>query len=130
VIEMTTKSKMNLVKRNEQMMITIALIAGLVIGIILQQLTNESFLVIIYTTITSLGAYFLISMPFADSRSDYVPSQQSFRMVWGALLTTIGALLLVNVYEGVELWIAVVVLLVVVALLVAYTMTKNQKGGQ
>ena len=121
---------MNLAKRNEQMMITIALIIGIVVGIVIQQVTEKTFLLIIYTTVTSLGAYFLISMPFADSRSDYIPSQQSFRMVWGALLTTVGALLLVNVFESIPLWISVVILLLVIALLVAYTMTRNQKGGQ
>jgi len=115
---MSTEKRLVLSKKNESILTAVALIVGLAIGIVVQQLTDKSWLVIIYVLITVFGAYLLITMPFANSESDFIPSQHSFHMVWGLLLTTLGVLLLVSVYaSNVSLWIYVVVLLVVVAVI-------------
>ena len=95
-----------------------ALIFALVAGIIVWQLTNETVLVVLYVALIAFGIYFLISVPFANNEAGFIPSQRSFRLVWGAILTTIGALLLVTVYSKVDLWMIAVILLVVVAVLI------------
>lgn len=126
---MSTEKKFGLSKKNESVFSVLALIFGLVAGIVVWQLTDKTALVVLYTIILVFGAYFLVSMMFANNESDFIPSQRSFRLVWGALLTTVGALLLVSVYSKIELWVAAVILLIVVAvvILVVY-MSKGQEG--
>jgi len=117
---MSTKDMLGLSKKNDSLLTTVALLLGLVAGIVVQQLTNEGFLVIVYTVILVFGIYYLITIPFADNKSDFIPSQRSFRVVWGSLLTTVGALLLVNVYESIDLWIMVVILLLVITAVILF----------
>jgi hypothetical protein len=122
---MSTKNTLSLSKRNDSMLLTVALLLGLVAGIVVWQLTNEAWYVIIWVMILVLGIYFLASMPFASNRSDYIPSQQSFRMVWGALLTTVGALLLFRVYGDIEYWMLAVILIAVLAVVILVMFLKG-----
>ena len=115
---MSTKNRSGLSKKNESVFIALALIIGLVIGIVVWQLTDVHMVVVLYSIILVFGAYYLFSVPFANNEADFVPSQRSFRLVWGAILTTVGALLLVDRYSVIELWIMAVILLVVIAVVV------------
>jgi len=124
---MSTKSGPVLSKKNDPILTAVALLVGLIAGIVVQQLTDEHWKVIIFVLVTVFGVYFLISMPFVSNESDYVPSQSSFRLVWGALLTTIGMLLLVDVYNAIDLWIMAVILLIVVTLLALILYMKNSR---
>ena len=124
---MSTNSSLSLSGKNGQLLATVALLAGVLIGILLWQLTDAGILVIAAAVILVLGVYFLICVPFASDKSDFIPSQRSFRLVWGALLTAIGALLLVREYASVEWWIYVVVLLIVVILVALLLFASN--GG-
>jgi hypothetical protein len=127
---MSIKSEYGLSSRNDQMFTALALLVGLITGIIVRQLTEESLLVILYVTILVFGAYFLASMPFVSNEDDYLPSKRSFRLVWGALLTTVSLLLLVGVYSSVDLWISIVILLAVAAALVLYFYIGSSKGKE
>ena len=125
---MTTKSVLGLSKKDD-MLTVVALLLGLVIGIVVQQLAGGSILVILYTVLLVFGIYYLITVPFANNTRDFVPSQRSFRLVWGALLTTVGALLLVNVYMTIQFWIMLVVLLLVAAAIVLFLfMNKTERS--
>jgi len=101
------------------MLDVLALVIGLAAGVIVQQTMGGDLLVILYVTLLVIGIYLLISVPFAGKESDYVPSQRSFRLVWGTLITLAGALLLINEYVSQEWYIYVVMVLIVIALLIA-----------
>ena len=109
--------------KNGQMLLVAMLLIGVVIGIVAWQLTKsgsllDGALIIAAFTVLILGIYFLISVPFASSEEDFIPSQRSFRLVWGVILTTVGALLLVYIYStGVKWWLYLVVLIAVIAIL-------------
>ena len=124
---MSTNNSLSLSGKNGQMLAMIALLVGIVTGIVLWQLTDAGILVIAAAGFFVLGVYFLICVPFASDKSDFIPSQRSFRLVWGALLTAIGALLLVREYASVEWWIYVVVPLVVVIVVALLLFASN--GG-
>jgi heme/copper-type cytochrome/quinol oxidase subunit 4 len=49
-------------------------------------------------------------------------------LVWGALLTTIGALLLIDAYVKVEIWILAVILLLVVVAIVLFLYMNKKEG--
>jgi len=126
-MKMSTNNGSVLSKKNDSMLTAVALLVGLVAGIVVQQLTDEHWTVIIYVLVTVFGAYFLMTVPFASNEPDYIPSQSSFRLVWGAILTTVGLLLLLNVYAGLELWIMVVVLLIVIVIIVLLLYMKSSR---
>jgi len=127
---MATENKLSLSKKRDQMLTAIAVIIGLAIGIVVQQLTEtDNIFVILYVTVLVFGVYFLVSVPFVNNESDYIPSQRSFRLVWGVLLTTIGSLLLVDEYAQQEFWIYIVVLLIVVAVLIMVLFMNSKKQG-
>ena len=127
---MSTKDTLSLSGKNGQLLAMVALLVGIVAGIVLWQLTDETAFVVIYTIFVVVGIYFLISMPFASDKSDFIPSQRSFRLVWGALLTAIGALLLVSVYASVEWWIYAVVLLIVIILVALLLLMSNGRNKE
>jgi uncharacterized membrane protein len=104
-----------------------ALIMALVAGIVVWQLTDETPLVVMYTALVVIGIYFLICVPFAGNEGGFGPSQSSFRLVWGVLLTTIGALMLISVYSALDTWIIAVILLAVIAVLILIVFTRNTK---
>ena len=124
---MSTNNGTALSKKNDPMLSAIALILGLVIGIILYQMTDGGFMVIIYTMLLVFGIYYLATVPFVSNEGDYAPSMRSFRLAWGALLTTLGLLLLINEYSGMDLWVMLVIILVVVILIIAFIFV-NKKG--
>lgn len=125
---MTTNSMLGLSKKDD-MLTVVALLLGLVMGIVVQRLTDESLLVILYVTMLVFGAYYLITVPFANNKGDFIPSQRSFRLVWGALLTTVGALLLVNVYAGIRAWVMlVIILLVIIGIILFLYMDKTERS--
>ena len=103
---------------------------ALVAGIVIWQLTGETILVVLYTALTIIGAYFLVCVPFADKEGGFAPSQSSFRLVWGVLLMTIGVLMLITVYSSLDTWIIAVILLAVIALLILVVYMKNIKGSK
>jgi hypothetical protein len=116
---MSTKSELSLSKKNESMLFVVTLLLGLVAGVVVWKLTDASFLVIIMVMMLVVGIYFLVSMSFVSSNeNDFIPSQRSFRLVWGALLTTLGVLGLVYEYGTVDFWILAMILIVVVAIVV------------
>jgi hypothetical protein len=128
---MSTEKRLGLSKKNDSMLLTVALLLGLVAGIVVWKLTEgdgHDILVVPMVLVLTVGVYFLASMPFGSNDSDYIPSQRSFRLVWGALLTTVGALLLVNEYATVQLWILAVILIVVVAIVVLVLFMKGNKN--
>jgi hypothetical protein len=127
---MSTKNTLSLSKRNDSMLLTVALLLGLVAGIVVWQLTSGAWYVVLWMIILVLGIYFLASMPFASNRSDYIPSQQSFRLVWGALLTTLGALLLFRAYGDLQFWILAVIMIAVVAVVVLVLFLKGPEKDQ
>lgn len=106
--------------KNDPMLTIIALLVGLISGIAVWQMTEAPWYVILFVTMTVFGIYYLISLPFAENGNDFVPSQRSFRLVWGSLLTAVGVLLIVNVYSSLELWMAAIILLIVAVLIVLY----------
>jgi hypothetical protein len=115
--------------KKDDMLTVVALLLGLVMGIVVQRLTDESLLVILYVTMLVFGAYYLITVPFANNKGDFIPSQRSFRLVWGALLTTVGALLLVNVYAGIRAWVMlVIILLVIIGIILFLYMDKTERS--
>ena len=128
---MSTNNSLSLSGKNGQVLAAVAVLAGIVAGIVLWQMTNESAIVVLYTTLVVVGIYFLISIPFASGESDFIPSQRSFRLVWGALLTTIGVLLLVNIYTSIDDWWIYAVILLIVVIAVALTVfVTGSKGGK
>jgi len=124
---MSTEKGSVLSKKNDSMLTVVALLLGLVAGIVIYQMTDAGILVVLYTIILVFGIYYLATLPFASNEADYVPSGMSFRLVWGALLTTIGLLLLVNEFSGIDLWIMVVILLIVIVIIVLF-LFMNKKG--
>ena len=114
---MSTKNKLSLSGKNGQILMAATLLLGLVAGIVVWQMTGKTPLVVFYVMTMALGVFFLITMPYASNKGDFIPSQRSFRLVWGIILTAVGALLLVNVYATVDLWISVVVLIAIIAVL-------------
>jgi len=116
-MEMSTKNKLSLSGKNGQILMAATLLLGLVAGIVVWQMTGKTPLVVFYVMTMALGVFFLITMPYASNKGDFIPSQRSFRLVWGIILTAVGALLLVNVYATVDLWISVVVLIAIIAVL-------------
>jgi len=113
--------------KNGQMLMVAMILLGLVAGIVVWKLTDVTPLVILWMILLVLGAYFLISMPFASNKSDYIPSQRSFRLVWGIILITVGILLIVNIYATVDLWILAVVLIAVIAILAIIMFLRGQE---
>jgi hypothetical protein len=125
---MSTKSELSLSKRNESMLFMVTLLLGLVAGVVVWKLTDASFLVIIMIMMLVVGIYFLVSMSFVSSNeNDFIPSQRSFRLVWGSLLTALGALALVNEYGAVQFWILAMIFIVVVAVVVLALYMKGDK---
>ena len=114
---MSTKNVLSLSGKNGQILLLAVLLLGLVIGIVIWQLTSAPIWAIIYVMALALGVFFLVTMPYASNKKDFVPSQRSFRLVWGIILTAIGALLLAREYAGVDWWILAVVLIAVIAVL-------------
>jgi phosphatidylglycerophosphate synthase len=114
---MSTKNVLSLSGKNGQMLMIAMLLLGLVIGIVVWQVTTAPWWVVLCVMTLVLGIFFLITMPYSSNKSDFIPSQRSFRLVWGIILTTVGALLLVNVYATVEWWISAVVLIAIIAVL-------------
>jgi|GEM_PF-2717863 len=125
---MSTNSKLSLSGKNGQLLMMVALLFGLLIGVVVWKLTDETIMVILYVIMLALGIYFLASMPFASNKSDFIPSQRSFRLVWGIILMAVGALLLVNVYATVELWILGVALIAVIAVLALIMFIRGPEG--
>jgi len=114
---MSTKNGLSLSGKNGQILLFAVLLLGLVAGIVVWKLTDKTPLVILYVMTLALGVFFLVSMPYAGNKKDFIPSQRSFRLVWGIILTAVGALLLVNVYARMDLWILAVVLIAIIAVL-------------
>jgi quinol-cytochrome oxidoreductase complex cytochrome b subunit len=106
--------------RNDPMLSVLALLIGLIAGIAVQQLTEKEWYVILFITIIAFGVYYLISLPFAENGKDFIPSQRSFRLVWGSLLTTVGVLLTVNTYSSLSIYVAAIILLAVAVVIVLY----------
>jgi len=125
---MTTKSTFGLL--NSPAVTAAALILALVAGLVVWQLTGETMLVILYTALAVIGVYLLISVPFAGNDGGFAPSQSSFRLVWGVLLTAIGVLLLIMVYSSLDIIWMIVILLAVIALLILVVYIKNIKGSK
>jgi uncharacterized membrane protein HdeD (DUF308 family) len=108
-------------KKNDSMLTVVALIFGLVAGILVYQLGDKKdLLVIVGMIMLVFGIFYLITLPFANTKSDYIPSQQSYRLVWGVLLTVIGALILINIYVGLDVWVLLVILLLAIALIALF----------
>ena len=127
-MEMSTENGSVLSKKNDSMLTVVALLLGLVAGIVVYQLGDKKeILIIAAMMILVFGIYYLVTMPFSSNAKDYIPSQRSFRLVWGAILTTLGALLLVDIYMKVELWVLFVILLLVIIAIVLY-LYMNKKG--
>jgi hypothetical protein len=116
-MEMSTKNVLSLSGKNGQILMAAMLLLGLVAGIVVWKLTDATVLVVLYTMMLVLGIFFLVTMPFASNKSDFIPSQRSFRLVWGIILVAAGALLLVNVYATVRFWILAVIMIAVIAIL-------------
>jgi peptidoglycan/LPS O-acetylase OafA/YrhL len=128
-MEMSTEKGSVLSKKNDSMLTVVALLLGLVAGIIVYQLTDtKNLLVILYVMLLVFGVYYLISMSYASDVRDFQPSSRSFRLVWGALLTTVGALMLMRTYGVIkEFWILLIVLLLVIAAVILY-LFMNKRG--
>jgi uncharacterized membrane protein len=125
---MSTEKGSVLSRKNDSMLTVVALLLGLVAGILVYQMGDKKeLLVIIGMVIMVFGIYFLITMPFSSNQEGYLPSQRSFRLVWGALLTTVGALILFNIYATIDTWVLFVILLLVIAAVVVY-LYMNKKG--
>ena len=127
-MEMSTENGSVLSKKNDSMLTVVALLLGLVAGMVVYQLGDKKeILIIIAMMILVFGIYYLVTMPFSSNAKDFAPSQQSFRLVWGAILTTLGALLLADIYMNVEVWVMFVIFLLVVIAIVLY-LYMNKKG--
>ena len=132
-MKMSKNNMLSLSGKNGQMLLVAMLLIGVVIGIVAWQLTRsgsvlDGVLIIAAFTVLVLGIYFLVSAPFASTVDDYIPSQRSFRLVWGVILTTVGALLLVHIYIGMIWWVYVVVLIAVIAVLALIMFFKGSEG--
>jgi 1,4-dihydroxy-2-naphthoate octaprenyltransferase len=118
---MSTNNRSALSKKNDSMLTAVALIFGIVAGILVYQLGDKKdLLVIIAMIMLVFGIFYLLTMPYSSKQSDYLPSQQSFRFVWGMLLTVIGALILINIYIGLQTWVLLVIILLAVALIALF----------
>ena len=103
------------------------LIASIALGIIIWQLGNFGFQSVFYTIFVVTGVYLIAASFFKNATLDFAPSDSSFYLVIGTLLTTVGALGFVDMMTDVEMWVLVVVFILVFAILIIYR-SVSKKG--
>ena len=121
------KDMFNLSGRNGQTLFLAVIVLGIVAGIVIMQMTEKGLWVMLYTLLIAVGVYFLMTLPFVDSKDDFAPSSQSFNLVWGAVLTVLGSMLLISVYTKIDLWLMIVIPLAVIAILAILMMMRGSK---
>jgi peptidoglycan/LPS O-acetylase OafA/YrhL len=125
---MSTQNGSGLSRKNDSMLTVVALLLGIVAGIVMYQIGNEkNLLIIVGMIILVFGLYYLVTMPFSSDERDYLPSTRSFRLAWGALLTAVGLLLILDIYVGIDAWIMLVIILVVVIAVIVYMFMNNKR---
>ena len=103
------------------------LIASVAIGLIVWKVGGYGFQSVFYTIFVVVGVYLIAASFFKEAQLDFAPSESSFYLVLGTLLTTVGALGFVDMMTDVELWVLVVVFILVFALLIIYR-SVSRKG--
>ena len=68
------------------------IIASVALGLIVWKVADLEFQSVFYTMFIVIGVYLFIASFFADAKLDFAPSDSSFYLVIGTLLTTVGAL--------------------------------------
>ena len=96
------------------------IIASVALGLIVWKVADLEFQSMIYTMFIVIGVYLFIASFFADAKLDFAPSDSSFYLVIGTLLTTVGALGFVDLLTDVEMWVLVAVFILVFAILIMY----------
>ena len=96
------------------------IIASVALGLIVWKVADLEFQSIFYTMFVVIGVYLFIASFFADAKLDFAPSDSSFYLVIGTLLTTVGALGFVDLLTDVEMWVLVAVFILVFAILIMY----------
>ncbi len=103
------------------------LIASVAIGLIVWKVGDFGPQSIFYTIFVIVGAYLIVASFFKDAQLDFAPSESSFYLVIGTLLTTVGVLGFVDMLTDVEVWVLVVAFILVFALLIMYR-SVSRKG--
>ena len=103
------------------------LIASVAIGLIVWKVGDFGPQSIFYTIFVVVGAYLIVASFFKDAQLDFAPSESSFYLVIGTLLTTVGVLGFVDMLTDVEVWVLVVAFILVFALLIMYR-SVSRKG--
>lgn len=96
------------------------IIASVALGLIVWKVADLEFQSVFYTMFVVIGVYLFIASFFADAKLDFAPSDSSFYLVIGTLLTTVGALGFVDLLTDVEMWVLVAVFILVFAILIMY----------
>ena len=96
------------------------IIASVALGLIVWKVADLEFQSVFYTMFIVIGVYLFIASFFADAKLDFAPSDSSFYLVIGTLLTTVGALGFVDLLTDVEMWVLVAVFILVFAILIMY----------
>ena len=96
------------------------LIASVALGIVIWKVGDLAPQSILYTMFLVTGIYLVTVSFFMDAALDFAPSDSSFYLVIGTLLTTVGALGFVDMLTDVEVWVLVTVFILVFALLIIY----------
>ena len=96
------------------------IIASVALGIVVWKAADLEFQSIFYTMFVVIGVYLFLASFFADAALDFAPSDSSFYLVIGTLLTTVGVLGFVDLLTDVEMWVLVAVFVLVFAILIIY----------
>ena len=96
------------------------IIASVALGLIVWKAADLEFQSMIYTMFIVIGVYLFLASFFADAKLDFAPSESSFYLVIGTLLTTVGILGFIDLLTDVEMWVLVAVFILVFAILIIY----------
>ena len=95
------------------------------LGIVVWKTADLPWYSIFLVSMIVIGAYLLIRSVFTNKAARMSPVKGEFEMVWGYLLLVAGAVGMTAILAGLEGWILLVILLVLVAILI---IAKSMKG--
>ena len=96
------------------------IVASVALGLVVWKIGDFDWPAIFYTMFVVIGVYLFIVSFFMDAALDFAPSDSSFYLVIGTLLTTVGVLAFVDLLTDVEMWLLVAIFIFVFALLIIF----------